>query len=64
MVASTGPNTVSVKSTGKFNIQFNDGVKYSYTIPKCIIYGLSVGRRFINFIENFIVKDEVILYKS
>ena len=59
MVASTGANSVTVQTTGKFFIDFNDGVKYTYTLPKCVIYGLTVGRRFINFVENFNVNDIV-----
>jgi hypothetical protein len=59
MVASAGANSVTVQSTGKFFIDFHDGVKYSYCLPKCLINGITVGRRFINFIENFVVEDKV-----
>ncbi len=55
--ASTGANTVKGKKTGKYIIEFKDGVRHEVHFPTIHIKGITVGKRTFNFKHSCVVCD-------
>lgn len=64
MEASAGPNTMTAVNLGKFYLKYNDGVLHKFHVPKFILSGLMLGKRFVNFEGSILVEDLVIINLS
>jgi hypothetical protein len=59
--ANTYPNSIVVKEKGKTRVKFTDSKKTEYvvvTTPKIIANGLMIGKRILNIVDNFTIKDK------
>jgi len=52
-------NSMIVDNKGKMYIEFKDGTLYKIKPPKMQMSGLMLGKRYMNFIENFAIEDLV-----
>ena len=55
--ASTGANSIKAKKTGKFLIQFKDGVVHELYFPRVHVKGTTIGKRLFNFKHVAVVAD-------
>ena len=53
--ASTGANTITAIKTGKYNVTFKDGSKYTIYLPGVFVKGITLGKRLYNYIKKLLV---------
>lgn len=59
MEVHSSANSMTADNSGKMYVQFKDGTLYKIKPPKMQISGLMIGKRYINYIENFAIEDLV-----
>jgi hypothetical protein len=62
MEVQSGANSMQFENSGKFYLQFNDGVLHKFTPPQFTISGLTMGKRYMNFKGNMVVEDLVRMF--
>jgi hypothetical protein len=56
--ASTGANSIKAVKTGKFIVEFNDGIRHEIYFPQVHIKGTTVGKRTFNYKHVAMVCDK------
>lgn len=56
--ASTGANSISAIKKGKYQITFKDGTLYTIHLPGVLVKGITVGKRYFNYVKKMLVVDE------
>lgn len=59
---TSGPNSMEIHNNGKHYLKYNDGTLYRIVFPNMLMSGLVMGKRYMNFVDNFVIEDLVKLF--